>query len=138
MNNRNLRFMLTMLGVICAQTFMGASISYGGTVPPPDGNNTGVMCPIEPPSIVNFRAIYNGNNNWTLTGVVSGQGMAGRNVMLGGIPSLDNNNASASVQDSGSFSYTFTAQPGECGGVVAQVTNSCGQPSNEATSYIFS
>jgi hypothetical protein len=91
-----------------------------------------------PPTIVNFRAIYNGNNNWTFTGQVHGPHAAGLVVTLAGIPSLDNRNASATVQASGSFSYTITLQPGECGGVTAECIDLWGHRSNEATTYVWS
>jgi hypothetical protein len=89
-----------------------------------------------PPTIVNFRAIYNGNNSWTFTGQVQGAYGAGMVVTLAGIPSLDSNNASATVQANGSFSYTITLQPGESGGVTAQCLDWWGQASNEATAYV--
>jgi hypothetical protein len=90
-----------------------------------------------PPTIVNFRAINNGNNSWTFTGQVQGPYAAGLIVTLAGIPSLDNNSASAMVQADGSFTYTITLQPGESGGVTAQCIDGWGQASNEATAYVL-
>jgi hypothetical protein len=89
-----------------------------------------------PPTIVNFQAINNGNNNWTFTGQVQGPYVAGLVVTLAGIPSLDNNSASATVQANGSFIYTITLQPGECGGVTADCIGCWGQASNEARAYV--
>jgi hypothetical protein len=91
-----------------------------------------------PPTIVNFVAINNGNNNWTFTGQVQGPYVQGLTVALAGIPSLNNNNASATVQANGGFSYTITLQPGESGGVTADCTDWWGQASNEATAYVSS
>jgi len=90
---------------------------------------------ISPPTIVNFRAINNGNNNWTFTGQVQGPYAAGMVVTLAGIPSLGNN-VSATVQASGSFYYTVTLQPGECGGITANCIDVWGQAANEATAYV--
>jgi hypothetical protein len=89
-----------------------------------------------PPTIVNFGAVNNGNNSWTFTGQVQGPYAAGMIVTLGGIPSLDGNNAYATVQPNGTFSYTITLLPGECGGVTAECVDSWGQASNEATAYV--
>jgi hypothetical protein len=89
-----------------------------------------------PPTVVNFQAINNGNNNWTFTGQVQGPNATGLVVMLAGIPSLDGNNASATVQPNGSFSYTVTLRPGESGGVTADCLDWWGQGSNEATAYV--
>jgi hypothetical protein len=91
----------------------------------------------QPPAILNFKAVNNGNNSWTFTGQVQDEYAAGLVVRLGGIPSLDNNNASAIVQADGKFSYTITLEPGEQGGVTAQCTDWWGQPSNEATAYVW-
>jgi hypothetical protein len=88
-----------------------------------------------PPTIVNFQAINNGNNNWTFTGQVQGPSAAGLIVTLAGIPSLSSN-ASATVQASGSFSYTVTLQPGESGGVTADCIDWWGQASNQAITYV--
>jgi hypothetical protein len=89
-----------------------------------------------PPSIVNFQANYNGNNNWTFTGQVQDPNAVGLVVTIAGIPSLTSNNASATVQANGSFSYTVTLQPGEGGGVTAQCIDWWGQTSNEAAAYV--
>jgi hypothetical protein len=88
------------------------------------------------PTIVNFQAIDNGNNIWTFTGQVQGANVAGLVVRLGGIPSLDNN-ASATVQANGTFSYTIALQPGEMGGVTAECTDWWGQASNEANAFVM-
>jgi hypothetical protein len=91
-----------------------------------------------PPKIINFRAIYNGNNSWTFTGQVQDEYSAGLVVRLGGIPSLDNSNPSATVQANGTFSITITLQPGENGGVTADCLDWWGQASNEATAFVLS
>jgi hypothetical protein len=89
-----------------------------------------------PPTIVNFRAINNGNNSWTFTGQVQSPSATGLVVTLAGIPSLDSNNASATVQANGSFSFTVTLRPGENGTVTAECLDWWGQASNEATAYV--
>jgi hypothetical protein len=91
-----------------------------------------------PPVIVNFRAINNGNNCWTFTGQVQDEDAAGLVVTLRGLPSLNNNNASATVQANGSFSYTITLQPGESGGVTAVCIDEWGQASNAAMAFVWS
>lgn len=88
------------------------------------------------PTIVNFQAIDNGDNTWTFTGQIQDPDAAGLVVTLAGIPSLDDNNASATVQADGSFSYTVTLRPGESGGVTAECIDWWGQASNEATAYV--
>jgi hypothetical protein len=90
-----------------------------------------------PPTIVNFRAVNNGNNNWTFTGQIQDPNAVGLVVTVAGIPSLDNNNASATVQPNGSFAYTVTLRPGEFGGVTAECVDWWGQASNEATAYVL-
>jgi hypothetical protein len=89
-----------------------------------------------PPRIVSFEAINNGNNSWTFTGQVQDEYAAGLVVRLGGIPCLDNNNASATVQANGTFTYTVTLEPGENGGVTAECTDWWGQASNQATAFV--
>jgi hypothetical protein len=89
-----------------------------------------------PPAILNFKAINNGYNSWTFTGQVQDASAAGLVVQLGGIPSLNNGNASATVQANGTFSYTVLLQPGEQGGVTALCSDSWGQSSNQATAYV--
>jgi hypothetical protein len=91
-----------------------------------------------PPTIVNFRAINNGDNSWTFTGQVQDEYAAGLVVTLRGIPSLDNNNAAATVQANGTFSCTITLQPGEGGGVTAECIDWWGQASNQATAFVLS
>jgi hypothetical protein len=90
-----------------------------------------------PPTIVNFRAINNGNNIWTFTGQVQGPYVAGLVVTLRGIPSLNSNSASATVEANGTFSYTIGLQPGESGPVTAECIDWWGQASNEATNYVL-
>jgi hypothetical protein len=89
-----------------------------------------------PPRIVNFQAINNGNNIWTFTGQVQDEYAAGLVVTLGGIPSLDN--VTVTVQANGTFSYTIMLQPGESGGVTAECIDWWGQASNEATAFVWS
>lgn len=91
-----------------------------------------------PPRIVNFQAINNGNNSWTFTGQVQDEYPAGLVVRLRGIPSLDNSNTRVTVQANGTFSYTITLQPGENGGVTADCIDWWGQTSNEATAFVWS
>jgi hypothetical protein len=88
------------------------------------------------PTIVNFRAINNGNNIWTFTGQVKDEYAAGLVVRLAGTPTLDNNNASATVQTNGTFSYTIALKPGESGGVTAECFDWWGQASNEANAFV--
>jgi hypothetical protein len=87
-----------------------------------------------PPTIVNFQAIDNGGDCWTLTGQVQGGDMAGGVVTLGGIPSL--NNVSVPVQADGSFFYTVTLQPGEHGEATAECIDDAGQASNVVTVFV--
>ncbi len=89
-----------------------------------------------PPAILNFKAINNGNNNWTFTGQVQDAYATGLVVQLGGIPSLTTNNASAIVQANGTFSYTIALQPGEQGFATAQCSDSWGQSSTQALAYV--
>jgi hypothetical protein len=103
---------------------------------PPAGGPTSGNVTAKPPKIVNFQVINNGNNNWTFTGQVQGPDTEGLLVTLAGIPSLDDNGASATVQADGSFSYTVTLRTGETGGVTADCTDWWGQASNEATAYV--
>jgi hypothetical protein len=92
----------------------------------------------DPPTIVNFRAVNNGNRSWTFSGQVQdNEPVAGLVVELRGIPSLDNPPASPVVQTNGTFSYTLMLQPGEQGGVVAYTHDQWGQQSNEATAYVW-
>ena len=91
-----------------------------------------------PPRIVNFQAINNGNNSWTFTGQVQDEYAAGLVVTLRGIPSLDNSNACVTVQANGFFSYTITLQPGENGSVTADCSDWWGQASNESTAFVWS
>jgi hypothetical protein len=90
-----------------------------------------------PPTIVNFQAINLGNNVWTFTGQVQDEYAAGLVVKLAGITSLDNNNATATVQADGTFSYTIALQPGESGSVTANCMDWWGQPSNQATALVI-
>jgi hypothetical protein len=90
-----------------------------------------------PPTIVNFQAVNNGGTSWTFTGQVQHAYAAGLVVTLRGVPSLDNNNASATVQANGSFSYTIMLQPGERGGVTADCTDWWGQAAGEASDYVW-
>jgi hypothetical protein len=124
-------------------TFTGPASALGqiqATVADSTGNTVtaSVNFTASPPTIVNFQAIYNGDNSWTFTGQVQGPSVAGLVVSLAGIPSLNNNNASATVQANGTFSYTITLQPGESGGVTAECTDCWGQASNEATAFVWS
>jgi hypothetical protein len=89
-----------------------------------------------PPAIVNFKAISNGYNSWTFTGQVQDAYAPGMVVQLGGIPSLANSNASATVQANGTFSCTLLLQPGEQGFGTAQCSDSWGQSSNQATAFV--
>jgi hypothetical protein len=91
---------------------------------------------VSPPTIVNFEAINNGRNSWTFTGQVEGPYVVGLVVTLRGIPSLNGNNASATVQTDGYFAYTITLQPGEGGAVTAQCIDWWGQASNVAADYV--
>jgi hypothetical protein len=90
-----------------------------------------------PPIIINFQAINNGNNTWTFIGQVQDEYATGLVVRLSGIPSLDNNNASATVQANGAFSYTISLQPGENGSVTAECIDLWGQSSTEATAFVW-
>jgi len=100
--------------------------------------NSSTMLSDNPPTIVNFQAINNGNNSWTFMGQVQGEDVAGLVVTLRGLASLNNNNVSATVQADGSFSYTITLAPGENGCVTAECIDWWGQASNEATAYVWS
>jgi hypothetical protein len=90
----------------------------------------------QPPVILNFKAINNGNNLWTFTGQVQDAYATGLVVQLGGIPSLETSNASAIVQADGTFSLTISLQPGDQGGVTAECIDWWGQASNEATAFV--
>jgi hypothetical protein len=90
----------------------------------------------QPPVLLNFKAINNGNNLWTFTGQVQDAYATGLVVQLGGIPSLANHNASATVQADGTFSLTLSLQPGEQGAVTAECIDWLGQASNEATAFV--
>jgi len=89
-----------------------------------------------PPKIVNFQAINNGKNSWTFTGQVQYAYAAGLVVTLGGIPSLVNANASATVQANGTFTLNIMLQPGEIGSATAECTDAWGQASTVATTYV--
>jgi hypothetical protein len=99
--------------------------------------SSSTMLKNNPPTIVNFQATYNGNNSWTFTGQVQDDYAAGLVVRLGGIPTLDNTGATATVQANGTFSYTITLQPGEVGCVTAECIDWWGQASNEATAFVW-
>jgi hypothetical protein len=121
-------------------TFTGPTSGPGqiqATLTDAAGNTvtSAVSLSVSPPTIVSFQAVYNGNNTWTFSGQVQG-GAAGSVVTLAGIPSLDNSNASVTVQANGCFSYTITLLPGEGGCVTAECTDGWGQASSEASAYV--
>jgi hypothetical protein len=123
-------------------TFSGQASGLGqvqATVTDGAGNtvSSAVSLSAPTPTIVNFRVVNDGNGRWTFTGQVQGANTAGLVVSLAGIPALDNNNASATVQANGTFSCTVNLQPGECGGVTADCIDWWGQASNEATTYVL-
>jgi hypothetical protein len=91
----------------------------------------------KPPTIIDFQAINNGNNSWTFTGQVVDEYAAGLVVRLGGIPTLDNTGATATVQANGTFSYTISLPPGQIGGVTAECIDWWGQASSEATTFVM-
>ena len=92
----------------------------------------------QPPAILNFKAVSNGNNSWTFTGQVQDEYATGLVVQLGGIPSLNNGSASVTVQPNGTFTYTISLKPGENCCVTAECSDWWGQASNEATAFVWS
>jgi hypothetical protein len=87
------------------------------------------------PTISNFSAAGGAANCWTFFGSVSGPGLTGLEVQLGGLPSL--NGETAVVKSDGTFSITIQLlAQGDSGTAWAQITDSWGQTSNLARYFV--
>jgi hypothetical protein len=97
-------------------------------------NNSSLILPYFTPSISNFQATQIAGQTFNFTGKVTDPILAGMQVTLGGLPSI--NGVTVPVNADGTFGLLVTLQPGECGIASAQTVNSVGKNSNLATCLV--
>jgi hypothetical protein len=87
------------------------------------------------PVVSNFKAVQQTDGSWIISGTVTAGFAPGLVVQLGGASQLDN--ATATVQSDGTFTYHVSLSPGQNDSLTAVTTDLWGAQSNTATTTVL-